>query len=141
MVVSTRNNRSPQRVDTGPVPGSSRPEHVLLASHLAAAMGLITEPWWNSILRAAFPGVRRFDAFQHVLRAPRQRLSLRLAYLVDIGLLRRQRLGDNALRQEYRLTAAGVGRLPPAGRGLFPTCWHWRTGVVRRAGGGTVGTV
>jgi DNA-binding HxlR family transcriptional regulator len=104
-VVSTPS--SGQHVDTARVPTNSGQGQALLTSHLAVAMDLITEPWCNSILRAAFLGVRRFDAFQQVLQAPRQTLSLRLAYLVDTGLLRRQPMGDNALRHEYRLTASG----------------------------------
>ena len=79
----------------------------LLSSHLALAMALITEPWCNTILRAAFLGVRRFDAFQQALQAPRQTLSLRLAYLVDVGLLHKQAQQTATARHEYRLTAAG----------------------------------
>lgn len=107
MVVSTPSSAA-HRNTAGVLP-AGRPEPALLASHLAAAMDLITEPWCNAILRAAFLGVRRFDAFQHLLQAPRQTLSLRLAYLVDIGLLRRQPMGDSALRHDYRLTASGKG--------------------------------
>jgi hypothetical protein len=52
-----------------------RPEHALLNSHLAIAANLVTEPWCNSMLRAAFLGVRRFDAFHHHLQVPRQTRS------------------------------------------------------------------
>ena len=96
MVVSTPSSALQRNTASGLAAGW--PEHALLNSHLAVAMDLVTEPWCNSILRAAFLGVRRLDAFQHVLRAPRQTLSLRLSYLVDIGLLRRQPMGDSALR-------------------------------------------
>jgi DNA-binding HxlR family transcriptional regulator len=109
-----------QRVDTARVPAGSGQGHALLTSHLAVAMELITEPWCNSILRVAFLGVRRFDVFQQVLHAPRQTLSLRLAYLVDIGLLRRQPMGDNALRHEYRLTASGKALY-----GVVLASWSW----------------
>lgn len=79
----------------------------LRASHLAHALDLITDPWCNMILRAAFMGTRQFGAFQHSVSAPRQTLSLRLAYLVRIGLLTKQRKQPDGARQEYRLTARG----------------------------------
>ena len=121
MVVSTPSSAS-RRTTAGELP-AGRPEHALLTSHLAVAMDLVTEPWCNSILRAAFLGVRRFDAFQQLLQAPRQTLSLRLAYLVDIGLLRRQPLGDSALRHEYRLTASGKGMYA-----VVLASWAWDRG-------------
>ena len=109
MVASTPSSHSARCADTDSARALPHPAYALLDSHLAVALDLITEPWCNAILRAAFLGVRRFDDFQHVLHAPRQTLSLRLSYLVDIGLLRRQRLVDTALRQEYRLTLHGKG--------------------------------
>lgn len=120
MAVSTPSSHSARCADTDRARALSHPAHALLDSHLAVALDLITEPWCNAILRAAFMGVRRFDDFQHVLHAPRQTLSLRLSYLVDIGLLRRQRLVDTALRQEYRLTTHGK-----ALHGVVLASWAW----------------
>lgn len=96
------------------------PARALRASHLAAAVELITEPWCNTVLRAAFLGVRRFDAFQAMLKAPRQTLSLRLAYLVDIGLLEKRRPDPGGLRLEYRLTDAGLALY-----GSVLASWSW----------------
>lgn len=79
----------------------------LRQGHLMAAVDQISEPWSNSIIRAAFLGIRQFEAFQQKLGIPRQTLSLRLAYLVKIGLLRKQAYQSQPLRHEYRLTQDG----------------------------------
>lgn len=94
----------------------------LRASHLGHAVDLITDPWCSMILRAAFMGIRQFEAFQQAVSAPRQTLSLRLAYLVDIGLLTKQRKegeGKGA-RQEYRLTSYGKSL-----HGNVLASWAW----------------
>ncbi len=79
----------------------------LRESHLAHAVDLITDPWCNMVLRAAFLGIRRFDAIQQAVSAPRQTLSLRLTYLVEIGALTKQRTDADGSRQQYRLTPYG----------------------------------
>ena len=100
----------------------------LRTSHLARAVDLITDPWCNMILRAAFMGTRRFEAFQQRVSAPRQTLSLRLAYLIQIGMLTKQHAGTDSARQEYRLT--------PLGKSLHANVlasWSWerRWGTTR----------
>ena len=100
----------------------------LRASHLAHAVGLITDPWCNMILRAAFMGTRQFEAFQQTVSAPRQTLSLRLAYLVHIGLLAKQDKELGRARQEYRLTPRGKGL---HGNVLASWSWDRRWGVVQ----------
>lgn len=114
MVVST-----PSSLPAGerPLPAPAR---ALRASHLAAAVDLITEPWCNTVLRAAFLGVRRFDAFQQALNAPRQTLSLRLGFLVEIGLLEKRLADTQGLRQEYRLTDTGKALY-----GFVLASWSW----------------
>ncbi|MEO8859601.1 MAG: winged helix-turn-helix transcriptional regulator [Burkholderiaceae bacterium] len=92
----------------------------LRRSHLAHAVDQITEPWSNMILRAAFLGTRQFESFQQLLGIPRQTLSLRLAYLVRLGVLRRQRRMPGSARHEYRLT--------PRGKDLYANVlasWLW----------------
>lgn len=115
MAVSTPSSTHPARHG-----GLPAPARALRASHLAVAVELITEPWCNTVLRAAFLGVRRFDAFQLALKAPRQTLSLRLAYLVEIGLLEKRRADAQGLRQEYRLTEAGKALY-----GSVLASWSW----------------
>lgn len=92
----------------------------LRASHLAHAVDLITDPWCNMILRAAFLGIRQFEAFQQAVSAPRQTLSLRLSYLVDIGALTKQRKDADGSRQEYRLTPYGKSL-----HGNVLASWAW----------------
>jgi len=101
----------------------------LRRSHLATTVDQFTEPWCNSILRTAFLGTRQFEAFQQHLNIPRQTLSLRLAYLVRIGLLRKQHYRERPIRHEYRLT--------PRGRDLYANvlaawAWHRRWGDTRK---------
>lgn len=92
----------------------------LRTSHLARAVDLITDPWCNMILRAAFMGTRRFEAFQQLVSAPRQTLSLRLAYLIQIGMMSKRTAEPDGARQEYRLT--------PLGKSLYGNVlasWAW----------------
>lgn len=79
----------------------------LRTSYLAHAVDLITDPWCQMILRAAFMGTRRFEAFQHHVAAPRQTLSLRLAYLVRIGVLAKRGKESDSVQGGYRLTSLG----------------------------------
>lgn len=99
----------------------------LRRSHLASAVDLFTEPWCNSILRAAFLGTRQFEAFQQILSIPRQTLSLRLAYLVRIGLLHKQPQ-DRPKRHAYRLTQRGRDLYALV---LASWAWHRRWGDTR----------
>jgi DNA-binding HxlR family transcriptional regulator len=110
---------------TSPDPSPSESDtdylgHALRTSHLARAVELITDPWCQMILRTAFTGTRRFEAFQQQVSAPRQTLSLRLAYLVRIGVLVRQPREPDGARLEYRLT--------PLGKRLYGNVlasWSW----------------
>lgn len=120
---------TPQREIGLPAPHSDNHYlgQALRNSHLARGVELVTDPWCNMILRAAFTGTRQFEAFQQRVSAPRQTLSVRLAYLVQIGLLVKQRKESGSARQEYRLT--------PRGKGLHANVlasWSWdrRWGVV-----------
>lgn len=106
-----------------PLPTQSDTDYLgqaLRASHLAHAVDLITDPWCNMILRAAFMGTRQFEAFQQQVSAPRQTLSLRLAYLVRIGLLAKQSREPHGARQEYRLTPRGKSL-----HGNVLASWSW----------------
>lgn len=100
----------------------------LRRSHLAKTVDQFTEPWCNSILRGAFLGTRQFEAFQQSLNIPRQTLSLRLAYLVKIGLLRKQHYQERPPRHEYRLTARGKSLYASV---LASWAWNRRWGDAR----------
>lgn len=64
------------------------------------------------ILREAFRGTKRFDAFQSRLQLGRGLLSDRLKVLVDEGILERVRYQERPERHEYRLTEKGLDLYP-----------------------------
>ena len=68
----------------------------------------IVGDWWTPlVLREAFLGTRRFDAFQRNLGIGRSILTVRLNGLVDEGVLERVEYQANPVRHEYRLTDKG----------------------------------
>jgi DNA-binding HxlR family transcriptional regulator len=78
---------------------------------IARALDLVGEWWTMLVVREAFMGTTRFDAFQRNLGIAPNILSARLKRLVASGVLQRVPAGG-ARRQEYRLTEKG--------RDLFP---------------------
>jgi len=74
---------------------------------IARALDVVGEWWTLLILRDAFRGIRRFDDFLDSLGIARNVLSVRLAKLVDHGILERRALPEHAGRHEYRLTEKG----------------------------------
>ena len=79
---------------------------------VAQCLEVVGEWWSLLIVRDAFLGVTRFDAFQARLGIARNILTQRLNRLVDERVLRRVAYEDHPPRSEYRLT--------PKGRDL----WH-----------------
>ena len=75
---------------------------------IARTLAVIGDRWTLLILRDAFLGVRRFEAFQSDLGITRHRLADRLARLVKHGVLRRERYQVRPPRFEYRLTEKGL---------------------------------
>ena len=64
--------------------------------------------WWNIlILRDAFYGITRFDAFQASLGIATSTLARRLDAMVASGLLERRRYCEKPPRDDYVLTATG----------------------------------
>jgi DNA-binding HxlR family transcriptional regulator len=76
---------------------------------VARAMAVLGERWTILILREAFAGTTRFDAFARNLGIAPNILSARLAALVRHGLLDRVPEGG---RHAYRLTARGRDAFP-----------------------------
>lgn len=74
---------------------------------IARTLSVVGDRWSLLILRNAFLGTRRFDAFQSQLQITRHRLADRLAKLVDAGVFAREPYQDNPPRYEYRLTQKG----------------------------------
>ncbi len=79
---------------------------------VARTLDVIGDKWSLLILRDAYYGVRRFDAFQKDLGVARNILADRLAKLVDHGVLERRQYEDRPPRYEYRLTPKGRDLLP-----------------------------
>jgi DNA-binding HxlR family transcriptional regulator len=70
------------------------------------------DAWTFLVLREAFFGVRRFDAFQRNLAAAPNILTDRLKKLVANGVLAKVRYQTRPPRFEYRLTEKGLDLYP-----------------------------
>ncbi|BDG70313.1 winged helix-turn-helix transcriptional regulator [Roseomonas fluvialis] len=76
---------------------------------VARAMAILGERWTILLLREAFAGTTRFDAFERNLGIAPNILSARLAALVRHGLLERRPEGG---RHAYHLTDRGRDAFP-----------------------------
>lgn len=74
---------------------------------IARSLDKVGEWWSMLILRDAFKGVTRFEAFQEGLGIGSSTLSRRLAWLVEEGLLERRQYCEHPPRFDYVLTRAG----------------------------------
>ncbi|MEM9517215.1 MAG: helix-turn-helix domain-containing protein [Actinomycetota bacterium] len=79
---------------------------------IAQTLDVVGDPWTMLIVRDAFWGTTRFDAFRRSLGIPRATLTTRLRTLLDHGVLEQRPLDDASSRSEYVLT--------PKGRDLGP---------------------
>jgi DNA-binding HxlR family transcriptional regulator len=73
----------------------------------ARALACVGEWWSLLILRDAFQGLRRFDAFKESLGISTNILARRLGHLTREGILERRPYQQRPLRYEYFLTAKG----------------------------------
>ena len=83
-----------------------------MACPIARGLDRVGEWWSILILRDAFAGLTRFDAFQKSLGIAPTMLTRRLTALVEAGLLEKHRYADKPPRDEYRLTERGQDFLP-----------------------------
>jgi DNA-binding HxlR family transcriptional regulator len=74
---------------------------------IASSLELVGEWWSMLILRDAFDGHTRFDAFQRNLGIAPNMLTRRLTALVEAGLLERRQYQQRPPRFEYVLTGRG----------------------------------
>lgn len=79
---------------------------------VARTLAVLGDRWTMLILRNAFLGCRRFDAFQAQLGLTRHVLAERLARLVDDGVLVKRAYQERPPRFEYRLTEKGRDLYP-----------------------------
>jgi DNA-binding HxlR family transcriptional regulator len=78
----------------------------------AAALELVGDRWSLLVVREVSLGAHRFTRIQEGTGAPRDRLAARLKFLVEAGVLRRERYSDTPERYEYHLTPAGQELVP-----------------------------
>ncbi len=74
---------------------------------IARTAAVIGDRWTMLIVRNAFLGIRRFDAFQTSLGVTRHVLAERLKRLTEIGVLTKVLYQERQERFEYRLTDKG----------------------------------
>jgi DNA-binding HxlR family transcriptional regulator len=79
---------------------------------IARTLELVGDRWTLLIIRDAFLGMRRFDAFLDRLGIARNVLSDRLSRLCEDGILERRPYQDHPVRYEYHLTPKGVDLWP-----------------------------
>ncbi|HSL58919.1 MAG TPA: helix-turn-helix domain-containing protein [Acidimicrobiales bacterium] len=84
-----------------------RVSHADTHCSVARAVDVVGDPWTMLVVREAFFGTVRFEAFQRALGIPRATLSSRLDLLVDRGVLERRPDPERADRATYHLTAKG----------------------------------
>lgn len=76
---------------------------------VARALNLIGDWWSLLIIRDALEGARRFGAFRDSLGIAKGMLSMRLATLVQRGILEMVPASDGSAYREYVLTDRGKG--------------------------------
>ncbi|WP_052868059.1 winged helix-turn-helix transcriptional regulator [Streptomyces niger] len=74
---------------------------------IARTMDLLGDWWTPLVLREAFYGIQRFDAFQEALGIARNTLTDRLRRLVTEGLLEKRPYQTEPVRYDYVLTEKG----------------------------------
>ena len=79
---------------------------------LAQTLEVIGDWWTLMIVRDAFFGTTRFEAFQQDLGIARNILTQRLKHLVEQGVLARRPLAEGRRQCEYLLTEKGCDLLP-----------------------------
>ncbi|HWH30572.1 MAG TPA: helix-turn-helix domain-containing protein [Mycobacteriales bacterium] len=79
---------------------------------IAGALDVVGDRWALLVVREVSLGNHRFSDIHRGTGAPRERLSARLAALVDAGVLEKRPYSDSPPRSGYHLTAAGRDLLP-----------------------------
>ena len=74
---------------------------------VAQSLEIVGEWWTLLIIRDAFFGVTRFDAFSERLGIARNVLTQRLETLVEHGVFTKKPYQDKPVRYDYRLTEKG----------------------------------
>lgn len=81
-------------------------------SLLDEAAQLMGDRWASLIMRSIFTGIRRFDDIRADTAIATNILAERLAWLLQIGVIRQRPIPGSGQRHEYRLTRKGVEYYP-----------------------------
>lgn len=87
---------------------------------IARSLGRVGEWWSILILRDAFHGLSKFDEFQQSLGLSPTLLTRRLKFLVESGILYKQRYQTRPVRYQYLLTDRGKDFFP-----VLVTLFQW----------------
>ncbi|MGL5386855.1 MAG: winged helix-turn-helix transcriptional regulator [Serratia sp. (in: enterobacteria)] len=87
---------------------------------IARSLGQVGEWWSILILRDAFHGLSKFDEFQQSLGLSPTLLTRRLKFLVESGILYKQRYQTRPVRFQYLLTERGKDFFP-----VLVTLFQW----------------
>lgn len=87
---------------------------------IARSLGRVGEWWSILILRDAFHGLSKFDEFQQSLGLSPTLLTRRLKFLVESGILYKQRYQTRPVRYQYLLTERGKDFFP-----VLVTLFQW----------------
>lgn len=79
---------------------------------IAGALDVVGDRWALLVVREVSLGNHRFSDVLRGTGAPRERLSARLAALVEAGVLERRQYSDAPPRYGYHLTEAGRDLVP-----------------------------
>lgn len=79
---------------------------------IARSLEVLGERWTLLVIRDVFNGNRRFDGIRESLGVARNVLSVRLARLVDEGILEKRAYQERPVRHEYFLTEKGLDLWP-----------------------------
>ncbi|MBP1035124.1 helix-turn-helix transcriptional regulator [Serratia fonticola] len=87
---------------------------------IARSLGRVGEWWSILILRDAFHGLSKFDEFQQSLGLSPTLLTRRLKFLVESGIIYKQRYQTRPIRYQYLLTERGKDFFP-----VLVTLFQW----------------
>ncbi len=101
-------------------------QQLILNQTIADGLDVIGDRWTLLILRSAFYGINRFDAFQAATGASRSTLTRRLNALIEHEIFYKHPYSSAANRFEYKFTEKGLGLLGPS---LLAAKWEsdWQT--------------
>jgi len=107
-------------------PDKTAPEGYERDSTISDALQILVDPWRFLIIREAFFGAERFNAFASSLGLPRATLAKSLARLVEAGVMEQHALGGGGSWKRYVLSGSGRDLFAPLlGLMWYGDKWLW----------------